>query len=388
MSQHFVLKRTDDGTETLILDEVIAGRADGCGLLLPRATSAGGPSRRHARLKVADGVLWVEDLGSKNGTYVNDIPLMARRRTPLRPGDRVRFDQIELEVGLQGDDEPPTKVRPGPIRALTEPERLAAAPRPQAVAQSGNARGHSAFWAGVGDRVRRSMSALAERDLVGQALRPLRGTAPAARALPRSYVTDGDRPTELPDQPVRRPRLQGSQPAGPQARVGVPTLTLLSGALAGTRFELPFEEGTRHEWTLGSQADRDIVLAEPGVSRHHARIVNEGERWRILDDLSTCGTFVNDHRTSSSGLSSGDRLGFGPSVTCVFLLPTLDTDPDGRERRSGPLNADQDGRPPRPGREDRRGHFDWVTLLTSFLVTAAVLFILWHYLPGLRAYVP
>ena len=52
-----------------------------------------GVSRRHAQLVLDNGVVTLEDLGSKNGTRSNDEPVRGRIR--LRHGDRV---QIATEV--------------------------------------------------------------------------------------------------------------------------------------------------------------------------------------------------------------------------------------------------------------------------------------------------
>ena len=49
-------------------------------------------SRHHAHLTLDDGVWTVRDLGSANGTYVDDARLEAA--TPLRDGARVRFGHI------------------------------------------------------------------------------------------------------------------------------------------------------------------------------------------------------------------------------------------------------------------------------------------------------
>jgi diguanylate cyclase (GGDEF)-like protein len=46
-------------------------------------------SRRHARLFEKDGGTWVEDLGSTNGTQVNDVAIDGPRR--LSNGDQLRF---------------------------------------------------------------------------------------------------------------------------------------------------------------------------------------------------------------------------------------------------------------------------------------------------------
>jgi len=46
-------------------------------------------SRRHARITVEKGRVWLEDLGSRNGTQLNDKPI--RRRARLSDGDRIGF---------------------------------------------------------------------------------------------------------------------------------------------------------------------------------------------------------------------------------------------------------------------------------------------------------
>ena len=46
-------------------------------------------STRHAQLVPHGDVIVLEDLGSTNGTYLNDEPL--RGPQPLHPGDRIRI---------------------------------------------------------------------------------------------------------------------------------------------------------------------------------------------------------------------------------------------------------------------------------------------------------
>jgi predicted component of type VI protein secretion system len=53
-------------------------------------------SRRHARFSAQGGSAVVEDLGSTNGTYVNDQPISSPRS--LNPGDKVRVGLTVLEL--------------------------------------------------------------------------------------------------------------------------------------------------------------------------------------------------------------------------------------------------------------------------------------------------
>jgi FHA domain len=51
-------------------------------------------SSRHARISREGHVVVIEDLGSTNGTYLNDEPL--RGPQPLHPGDRIRIGDSEF----------------------------------------------------------------------------------------------------------------------------------------------------------------------------------------------------------------------------------------------------------------------------------------------------
>ena len=51
-------------------------------------------SARHARFEARRDGVWVEDLGSTNGTYVNGVKLSRSRR--LAPGDIVRVGETDL----------------------------------------------------------------------------------------------------------------------------------------------------------------------------------------------------------------------------------------------------------------------------------------------------
>ena len=80
--------------EAFALDrEVTVGRGGGCEIVLPDDTFV---SQVHARLFQRDGRTYVEDLGSRNGTYVNGKRIDTATR--LRRGDRVQFGQTIAEV--------------------------------------------------------------------------------------------------------------------------------------------------------------------------------------------------------------------------------------------------------------------------------------------------
>ncbi len=61
-------------------------------------------SRLHCRLTLTPGgTLQVEDLGSTNGTIVNDRLIAGA--TPLAQGDMLRIGRVEFEVGRAGESQ-------------------------------------------------------------------------------------------------------------------------------------------------------------------------------------------------------------------------------------------------------------------------------------------
>ena len=76
----------------LVPPETLIGRDAGCHVTIPDSSV----SHRHARIYHSDGEWYVEDLGSTNGTFVNDRPLT--RPVVLRPGDTVSIGRSTLEA--------------------------------------------------------------------------------------------------------------------------------------------------------------------------------------------------------------------------------------------------------------------------------------------------
>ena len=74
-------------------DELTVGRALGCGVTLPDDTFV---SQLHARVFRHNGSLYVEDLGSTNGTFLNRKQVSGA--APLRKGDRLQIGKTILEL--------------------------------------------------------------------------------------------------------------------------------------------------------------------------------------------------------------------------------------------------------------------------------------------------
>ena len=63
--------------------------------------------------------------------------------------------------------------------------------------------------------------------------------------------------------------------------------------------------------TIGRSPDCGIFLDDVTVSRKHAVLVDDNGTWRIEDQGSLNGTFVNRERVETAALSDGDELQIG-----------------------------------------------------------------------------
>jgi DNA-binding winged helix-turn-helix (wHTH) protein len=88
-----------DGENVLGREEALATMVDGPGV-----------SRRHARIHVRDGRATLEDLGSKNGTFVDGVRVAGPRG--LRDGDLVRLGR-RVSLVFRSHAADPTKTEDG-----------------------------------------------------------------------------------------------------------------------------------------------------------------------------------------------------------------------------------------------------------------------------------
>src|SRR5947208_3553721 len=76
----------------------------------------------------------------------------------------------------------------------------------------------------------------------------------------------------------------------------------------------------RTPFTVGRKVDKDLVIADPRVSRDHAQIEQEGISFYLQDLGSKHGTFVNGERIQRQKLERGDRLEFGARDSAYVLF--------------------------------------------------------------------
>jgi pSer/pThr/pTyr-binding forkhead associated (FHA) protein len=73
---------------------------------------------------------------------------------------------------------------------------------------------------------------------------------------------------------------------------------------------------TKTVTTLGRQLENDIVFHEEFLSRFHAEIVYENDKYVLYDKDSTSGTYVNGRKVDRCVLNSGDLL----SLANIYIM--------------------------------------------------------------------
>lgn len=262
MPGFYIFDATNSIDHELPPGKTLIGRGADCDIRLLSSSV----SRKHGLFEVAGDELTFSDLGSSNGSFINGQPV--KTAVSLRSGDELRMGDFRFTVS--GDNRP--AAGGGGDEEATQ------------LATSGDESGIPAMW---------SESAGLEKASGTQFFSESSESAAVAayRAGKLDVPPLGD-----------TPRLVG-----------------LSGGIEGKVFEL--KAGGGRTWKIGRETGGvDLVIPDASVSGQHAQLVNEGARWKIVNWMSTNGTFVNGHKGLSTYLKSGDVIRMG-SAELAFELP-------------------------------------------------------------------
>jgi len=75
-----------------------------------------------------------------------------------------------------------------------------------------------------------------------------------------------------------------------------------------------------YPFTIGRRTDRDLVMADPRVSREHAHFLREADGIYLVDQGSRHGTFVNGERINRRKLGRNDHVEFGVQGAAYVLF--------------------------------------------------------------------
>ena len=113
-----------------------------------------------------------------------------------------------------------------------------------------------------------------------------------------------------------KPRKPGS---AEKNREHVPCLVVLEGNYIGEVYQFQ-----KNSVTIGRADDADVILAEEGVSRKHARADRHEKTYTLSDLGSTNGTYVNGELIQQVVLRDGDKVRMGDVVLRFGFQDALD----------------------------------------------------------------
>ena len=231
--------------------EMLVGRSADCDLCI----SEGYVSRKHANIFVRADQVWIRDLGSSNGTFINGDRLSGAAR--LLHGDELAFDTTSFRL-------------------------VGEAPHLTPVVE------HKGQYAEV-------LASLAEKTESPYTQSPLISTV----EIP---------PEESPLRTSVGPDIHPSQSNSP----GQMTLVGLSEPVSDLVFEL-----TLGHYQIGRERQSDISIQESSVSARHAELDVRLDGVYMTNLVATNGTRVNHAEIQTVKLSHGDIIDLG-RVSLLF----------------------------------------------------------------------
>lgn len=309
-------------------------------------------SAAHAVIRIEAGSYIIDDLGSRNGTFIHGERVTAPR--PLTHGDviGIGLSKITFRLDDHGDT---TAIELSDIKAAVKqkaPPPLTEESLARAVADAGLVTTSDIDRIRKDGKGRRLYAALIEdglatedslRDLASSTFQipivDLNGAqiddAVVTEFPPKlarehqvfAFVKDGDAivlavadPTDT--DALERVRREVTSPL--ITRLATPTQIRekvrhyykpkLIGVLpSGEKLEYPID---KHEIEIGKAAHNHITLTDPTVSNTHAIVIARESGYTIVDLGSRNGTFVNDERLGSQAhtLRHGDKVQLGQTV--------------------------------------------------------------------------
>lgn len=256
----------------------LVGRSSNCDIQVDKETL----SREHARLSLRRDGIYIQDLHSTNGTFVNELQI--HEETLLTPGDVVRFGQESFYLQCANADA--TVVFDSKSLSNSDSAMLVEDEEEEDGTVMLQSISLPAGWSSSG-------SSLDEEDLTLSEL-----------------ISEDDKALLKALKQHARMKLQHAE--------GL-LITRVQDKKAPT-VKLLSTERTKASWNIGRSLNADISLNDQRVSEQHAQISFDDGTWSLVDTDSRNGTLQNGHHITKIGIKKGERSGqveIGP-FTLIF----------------------------------------------------------------------
>ena len=94
-----IITSPDSNRQKLDGEEWSLGRSDGCDITIDDTKA----SRKHCIITKSENQFFITDLGSSNGTYLNQKKMKANKIAPLNSGDQIAIGRVKIEFELIND---------------------------------------------------------------------------------------------------------------------------------------------------------------------------------------------------------------------------------------------------------------------------------------------
>lgn len=368
---HILMRDGSVVERDLNADETKIGKAPQNDIILPDASV----SSSHAMISLADGNFTISDLGSRNGTFVNDARVNDSRK--LAHGDLIRMGHCTITFRLKEaettqsiprtvllDNSPPPPPTPPPAPKtvpVTEDSLAQALVSAGLVAQPALDRLRSNAAQQPGRRLARALveeklvSEIGLRDLMGRTfnLPPIE-----MKTMEVDAITAGKLRVDFLRSRCVCPII-GQQPdrlmlavADPTDKTTIEHVERLTGKKASLRLAM-FSEIAAHiethftprligvlpngekieallnqpEIEIGKAPHNKLIVNDPTVSSTHAIVLVRDGGYSIVDLGSSNGTFINGNRQGGEAytLQHGDKIQLG-NVMLTFRNPAETTE--------------------------------------------------------------
>ena len=383
----------------------------------------------HAEISVETERLYIVDLLSANGTFINEQRIS--NRSELQAWDVIRLGDVELEVN------DPNKCRPDDWALRAESDLLASQ---FYVLQPKTVVGRSSECDLTIDSdllSRRHAEISIENDQLrivdlgssnGTYLNGVKiedasaGPGDELRFDKQTFIIVGPSSAPPPedsdenDNTVMRAQVEDSTviaaPQDPNATMVMSVADHATELIATPHLPCSLVEQTNflHEprimlqglfCQIGRGQDNDIVLSDSSVSKKHAQLEFNNEQWVITDLNSSNGVLINEQRMDDAVLQNGDRLKLGrleflfesenevasgERLASVLFEETNEQEPKARPPRSSRKAKSKPEPEPKPKpkkaktAKPKKGASPWLPGLLLFAVaaTAAVVLYMWR----------
>lgn len=245
----------------------VIGRHSDCDLRI-NATSL---SRQHARFQFWGDNIMLEDLGSTNGTYINDQRVL--QPTRVGQGDLIRFGNQRFK--------------------LLDLSRALETGAPAVLAEA------LARYDGYGDHT-------------------------SNRTMQYSHFAQSmgvlSPPAEVASEPLMEMVLEALDNASFDPKCVPAAFIIKNTKRKGALIQLKLPRGGASQWAIGRSSLADVVLDDPTVSSLHSVVSLRDKRWYITNNGSTNGIKINRRRVEISEFNHCDLVSIGRIELIFYLL--------------------------------------------------------------------